>query len=285
MKATKTSTLFALTAILLTTTGTATASNDEAADLRQTPAKIFIIDDQTGEELARDHGIQPITIDDFKRLVDGIVQLRRPAQLFLEAVDEDASDNPTVSLTFDVFAMAPPPIPSRNTPLTQRQEVINQYQRSRELWREKFRQHGFKMLTRAEGFVSDATDLQMRVAARFDEMLAANNGKDFNRSDILGTILNANRFLGTEGARYIILNTDCVDHPGSETGRKSHSAPLTSEQLDPGIHLIWANRSNLPQRQPFFKGIPNPQQHLRSVQEAFEAVVIDLQGNQIAKGQ
>ncbi len=60
-------------------------------------------------------------------------------------------------------------------------------------------------------------------------------GRDFNRSDIVGSITTANRLLVGAERRFIVLNTDAEDLPAK---RKPRRTPLTAEELDPKIELI-----------------------------------------------
>ncbi|MEM6915938.1 MAG: hypothetical protein AAF491_05165, partial [Verrucomicrobiota bacterium] len=86
-------------------TGNSTAS----PPFTSKPAKVFLADDQSGEELASDHGIKPIQVSDLNVLVSGVVASQRPVTLFHELIDEDASDNEVRVLVMEPFTGGAPP--------------------------------------------------------------------------------------------------------------------------------------------------------------------------------
>ena len=64
------------------------AQADEAAQNSgaSEPATVFPVDDQTGEELALKHGIQPIAATDLEVLINGVLRGNTPVRLFHQAV-------------------------------------------------------------------------------------------------------------------------------------------------------------------------------------------------------
>ena len=243
------------------------------------PSKVFLVDDQSGEELARDHGIAPIQVSDLAILVGGVVASQRPVTLFHELIDKDASDNEVRVLKLEPFAGgAPPPRPSTSLPLRQLVEETERYRLRRAQWVSGIRRYRDELEEAAERYVHELTVAQITLEARFDEMLAARNGRDFNRSDVEGTVLSAGRHLGAEGLRIAVLNTDAEDLPGTGTGKRPRRTPLTPEEFDPGIVLVFVNTSGLPQTVPMFADIPNPRHHVESMAEAMELVCQLLAG-------
>jgi hypothetical protein len=126
------------------------------------------------------------------------------------------------------------------------------YNAARAEWQRGMNSYKERVVENAKGFVHQVAASQMQVAERFDDMLAARNGRDFNRSDIVGCIENANRMLGKGGRRVLILNTDAK-----------------------AVELIFVNTSHLPQQEPLFRGLPNKVHEVPSMKSAL-AIVADM---------
>jgi len=238
-----------------------------------------IIDDQTGEELVRDHGIQPLVLDDLVELIKGVLEGGKPATLMHLAVDEDvtAKHNPVGRLTFVPFAGGKPPrAPSPTLPLRVLSAETEKYKRARAAWQQGIKLYQKQVVGEAEGFVRQVATTQLQVSERFDKMLAARNGRDFNRSDIVGCITTANQLLGKQGRRVLILNTDANDEPAKRAPRKS---PLTATELSGDIELVFVNTSHLPQQSPLFRGIPNKTHGVPSMKAAF-ALLVEMLGQE-----
>lgn len=234
------------------------------------PAQVFLIDDPTGDELARDHGIQPIAVADLSILIEGVISEQRAVRIHHELIDEEASDNEVRGLTLEPYAGgAAPKKPSPNLPLRQLVEETNHYRSKRELWIRGILTYRAKLETDIDTYVRGLTDAQSTLSERFDELLLARQGRDFNRSDVGGAVLSAGRHLGAEGLRICVLNTDAEDLPGDKPARRS---PYTSAELDPGIILIWVNTSGQPQQEPAFSDLPNPSHHVQSMAEAMTLI-------------
>lgn len=239
------------------------------------PVKVFLVDDQTGEELFRDHGIEPITVPDLAILVGGVVASQREVVLHYELIDDDASDNEVRMLRLHPYdGEAPPSRPSMALPLRQLTEETARFRERQAIWIAGVRRYRSELERAVETYVREMTEAQLALAERFNQMLLERNGRDFNRSDVTGTVLSAAGHLGTEGQRIMVLNTDAWDTPPGRAGRR---APYTPEELDPGIVLIWVNTSGLPQKQPAFAGLPNPAHHVATMAEAM-ALVCELVG-------
>lgn len=237
-------------------------------------ATIFLIDDQTGLELAVKHGIQPLAVADLDALINAVLNGKTPVRLFHQAVDEDAADNPTAQMEFRPYAAVPAPTPlPRHVPLVQLARVEKKYRADRAEWQGKLRQYATRLSGEVEGFIRQVTATQGSVAKRFDDMLAARNGRDFNRSDILGCVLNASRMLGPQGRRFLVCNSDLIDCPGK---RKPRTTALTAQELDPAVELIFVNTSRLPETAPMFSGLPNRRHHANSMAEAMELIISQL---------
>ena len=249
------------------------AKADEAArnSGASEPATVFLVDDQTGEELALKHGIQPIAAADLEVLINGVLRANTPVRLFHQAVDEDASDNATAQMEFRPFTgVKPPTPPSPNMPLRQLAEAMKDYRAKRATWQKGIIEYRTRLIGEAEGFVRQVSATQGAVAKRFDEMLAARNGRDFNRSDVFGCVSNANKLFDTQGRRFLVLNTDADDLPGKG---KPHRTPLTPKELDPAVELVFVNTSRLPEQAPMFRGVANPRHHANSMKEAMDLIV------------
>jgi hypothetical protein len=233
-----------------------------------------LIDDQTGEELARDHGIQPLAAADMDSLINSILRGRQPASLFHLAVSETSSDSPVARMEFKPYSGGEPPkAPSPTLPLRQLTAKMVSYKHDRTEWQRGILAYRKQVVSEAEGFVRQVTATQLKVAQRFDEILASRGGRDFNRSDIVGAITTANRLLVGYEHRYMVFNTDATDAPAK---RKPRSTPLTAEELDPKIELIFVNTSRLPEQASLFMGIPNKKHHADSIQAAMGILVGNL---------
>lgn len=232
---------------------------------------VFIIDDQSGEELRTKHGIQPLQVDDLIVLVNAVMLGTNRVHLVHQAVDDDATDNAVAQMVFKPFSAGSPPIaPKPNIPLRQFVELAKQFQSDRATWQHKLAAYRKDVELAAQAFVQAVGEAQMEVAQRFDRILEARNGRDFNRSDIAGCVIAANRILGNTGRRVLILNTDAEDLPGKREPRRT---PLAAVELDPAVTLIFVNTSRLPEQSALFAGVQNPLQHANSIKEAMEIVV------------
>jgi hypothetical protein len=235
-------------------------------------ATVFLVDDQTGEELAVKHGIQPLAISDLEALINGVINGTTPVRLFHQAVDDDATDNATAQLEFRPFKGATPPTkPSPNMPLRQLAEAKKSYDAKRAAWRKEILDYRKRLAGDAEGFIRQVAEIQGTVAERFDKMLSARNGRDFNRSDVFGCVSNASQIFGSQGRKFLVLNTDAIDLPGSK--RKPRTTPLNPKELDPAVELIFVNTSRQPEQAPMFAGLPNPRHHANTMKEAMDLIV------------
>lgn len=242
-----------------------------ASEVASEPVRVFVVDDQTGEELRTKHGIQPLQVDDLIVLVNAVLLGTTPVQLVHQAVDEDATDNGLAQMVFKPFAGGrPPTAPKPNMPLRQFAEMAKQFQADRAEWQAKIASYRKDVELGAQAFVQSVGETQLEVAQRFDRILEVRNGRDFNRSDIVGCVTAANRILGNTGRRVLILNTDAEDLPGKRQPRR---IPLTAAELDPAVTLIFVNTSRLPEQSVLFAGVQNPIQHADSIKEAMELVV------------
>jgi len=260
-----------LQSLALLTAITLNPAVGNAAEAAPEPVRVFIVDDQTGEELRAKHGIQPLQVDDLVVLVNAVLLGTTPVQLVHQAVDEDATDNGIAQMVFKPFAGGmPPAAPKPNMPLRQFAALAKQFQADRATWQAKIAAYRKDVELGAQAFVQAVGETQMEVAQRFDGILKARNGRDFNRSDIVGCATAANRILGNSGRRILILNTDGEDLPGKRQPRRT---PLTPAELDPSVTLIFVNTSRLPEQSVLFAGVQNPIQHADSIKEAMELVV------------
>jgi hypothetical protein len=238
---------------------------------------IFLIEDQTGEELVQVHGIRPVSTADMEVLINAVLKNGKPAQLLHQAVDEDATDNVVAQLEFRPYAGGhPPKAPSTSLPLLQLAEEMKAYRKSRAAWQQGLLAYRNQVVGEVEAFVRQLIATQLAVAERFDRMLAARNGRDFSRSDIVGSIVAANRLLGTAGQRVLVLNTDAEDLPGK---RKQRTTPLTAVELNPEIELVFVNTSRIPDASILFQGLQNPKHHANTMQEAMQFVATTLGTN------
>lgn len=262
--------------ILLLTATASLAFSPCFAGTGNEPVSVFIIDDQTGEELATKHGIQPLAVSDMESLINAVLRGSTPVAVFHQAVDEDSSDNAVAKLDFQPYAGGQPPkAPSAGLPLSQLAKAMSAYRKDRETWQQGIFSYRNALVGQIERFIRNVSTTQMEVSERFDRMLAARNGRDFNRSDILGCILTANRMLGTTGKRVFVLNTDAVDLPAHRAPRVTAVKP---EELAPDVELIFVNTSGLPEQASLFRGIPNPVRHADSVKQAMELISESLGG-------
>jgi len=238
------------------------------------PVRVFIIDDQTGEELRTTHGIQPLQVDDLLNLLNEAIMGTTPVYLFHQIVDEDATDNAVSHLVYSPFTGGTKPtMPEGQIPLHQYAMVKKSFDKLRAKWQYEIRGYQRGLVANTESFIQRVVWMQAETAQRFDDVLEARNGRDFNRSDIVGSLVAANKILGTSGRRILVLNTDAADLPGS---RKPQKSPLIANQLDPGIELIFVNMSRLPEQSILFTGLSNPVTHADSMKEAMTLIAAKL---------
>jgi hypothetical protein len=242
---------------------------------------VFIIDDQTGEELATKHGIQPLVVTDMEGLINAVLVGTTPVAVFHQAVDEDSTDNTVAKLDFQPYTGGQPPkAPSPGLPLSQLTKAMAVYRKDRALWQQGIMAYRTQLMSEIERFIKGVSMTQLEVSERFDRMLAARNGRDFNRSDILGCIVTANRVLNQAGRKVLVLNTDAEDLPAHRAPRTTSLKP---DELAPDVQLIFVNTSGLPEQSPMFRGIPNPVRHADSVKQAMEMIAESIGGNPPAK--
>jgi len=257
--------------------GLAAALFAETPEAKQPePITVFIIDDQTGEELATKHGIQPLAVGDLEALINAVLRGTTPVKVLHQAVDEDFADNAVAKLDFRPYTGGQPPkAPSPGLPLSQLAKAMGTYRKERAAWQQGIIGYRKELVSEIERFIKGVSTTQLEVSERFDRMLAVRNGRDFNRSDILGCVITANRMLGTTGKRVLVLNTDADDLPAHRAPR---TTPIKPEELAPDVELIFVNTSGLPEQAPLFRGIPNPVRRAGSVKEAIEMICEPLSG-------
>lgn len=237
---------------------------------------IFLLDDQSGPELETLHGINPIQISDMEVLLNGVVQGKRAVRLFHQVVDEDSTDNEILELEFRPFEGGQPPkAPADNLPLRELETAAEEYLKQRSIWNAKMKAYRTELKGQAEGFIRKIAANQAAVAERFDLLLAARNGADFNRSDIVTCILAANRALGVEGSRILVVNSDAVDLAAN---RKPRKTPMTPTELSPDVVIIFVNQSKIPQASPLFSGLSNQTFHANTIKEAMLLALSLLNG-------
>lgn len=252
----------------------ANAQSTTAPSGASTPISVFLIDDQTGEELAIKHGIQPLAASDLEALINAVLRGSTPVRLLHQAVDEDSADNSLARMDFHPYAGGEPPkAPSAGLPLRQLSEAMKTYRAQRAEWQRGIRSYRTSVVAEVGRFIKGIAATQAEVSERFDRMLAERNGRDFNRSDILTCVTTANRMLGAEGRRFLVLNTDGDDLPAN---RKPRTTPLTAQELNSQIELIFVNTSGLPDQAPLFRGLTNRVHHAESMQAAMEIIVASL---------
>jgi hypothetical protein len=240
----------------------------------QDTVSVFLLDDQTGEELATKHGIHALVTSDLEALINAVLKGTTPVRLLHQAVDEDATDSPIVEMDFRPYSGSRPPLPpSPNLPIRQLAEEMKNYQQARVQWQRGILVYRDGLIGEVQNFVRGVMTTQAAVARHFDELLAERNGRDFDRSDIVGSLSAANHALGSEGRRYLVLNTDAVDLPGK---RKPRRTPLTTDEFSPDIDLIWVNTSRIPDGCVLFSKAPNRTHHANSMKEAMELIAAAL---------
>jgi len=245
-------------------------SQSEEASTNKSQLKAVLLDDQSGEELARDHGIQPISLTDLSSIIETVINNRKTATLLHFPIDEDALDSPVAMLNFKLFSKGSPPrAPSTKLPLRELQARIKTYKQERSAWQRSIQIYKKQVSTNAETFLRQVLMSQMEVSERFDLKLESRNGKDFNRSDIVGAFQQANELLKDTDKAFIVINSDCVDRPEK---RKPQTTPLTEKQLDPKITLIFVNTSRKPGREVLFKGIKNPILRVDTMKAAMQII-------------
>lgn len=229
-----------------------------------------IIDDNTGEELAHE-GILPLEVADLDGLLNSVIQGQKPVSLMHITVDEDSKDNPVAKMAFQPYAGGPPPqAPVANLPLRQLSVEMKRYRTLRGEWQRGLMGYRTQVQGEVEGLIRQITATQSAVSERFDQKLAARNGRDFNRSDIVGTIEMANKLLKDAVRPVIVLNTDGTDLPEN---RRPQRQPLSPEQLDPRVVLIFVNTSRLPEQGILFRGLRNEVRHADNVKAAMQILV------------
>ncbi|HKP05014.1 MAG TPA: hypothetical protein VJU77_16805 [Chthoniobacterales bacterium] len=248
--------------------------NKEALGVAKPAFSVFLIDDETGEELTTKHGIRPLAASDLEALINVVLRGSTPVRLLHQAVDEDSADNALARMDFHPYGGGQPPkAPSPGLPLRQLSEEMKTYRAVRGEWQRGIRAYRTNVVAGVERFIKGIAATQAEVSERFDRMLAERNGRDFNRSDILTCITTANRLLGSEGRRFLVLNTDAEDLPAHRQPRRT---ALTVQELDSQIELIFVNTSHLPDQSLLFHGLANPVHHADSMQAAMDIIVGSL---------
>lgn len=230
-------------------------------------ARIYIIDDSTGEELSKEHKIKPVEMDDMLALVGSVIAVQKSVRIHHELIDEDASDNKVRSLTLMPFAgPPPPPKPDPNLPLSELKKDKAEYRKKVALWATRIREYRVKLEADAESFVKDVALAQDELTDHFLRQLEKNHGHDYRRSDVIGALGNANQALGVEGLRVLVLNSDGRHETDT---RKPGTGQIV---IDPGITIIWVNESGIPQQQKMYQNLPNQNLSAKNMLEAMELI-------------
>lgn len=233
-----------------------------------------IIDDRTDDVVNTD-GIQPLAMPDLVELIKAVLDKVRPVTLMHIEVDDFAENSPVDRMTFVPFAVAKPPtVPSPDLPLRTLTIEADKYRKERAEWQKNIRLYQQNGVNDADVFVRQVAATQLKVSERFDAMLAARNGRDFNRSDIVGCFTMAAKLLGNDGKRVIIINSDCIDLPVKRAPRRT---ALTPQELPQDIELIFCNKSHRPEEVNLFRGIPNKKFSAPSMKTAF-TLLVDMLG-------
>lgn len=269
-------TRIATTLLIFALTLNASAEDTAKAAANTVPVELsaVIIDDHTGDVVNTD-GIQPLVMPDLVELINAVLDKAKPVTLMHIEVDDFAENSPVNRMTFVPFSVAKPPTaPSPDLPLRTLTIEAEKYRKDRAEWQKGIRLYQQCGINDAGVFVRQVTATQLKVSERFDAMLAARNGRDFNRSDIVGCFTMAAKLLGNDGRRVIIINSDCIDLPVKRAPRRT---ALTPQELPQDIELIFCNKSHRPEQVNLFRGIPNKKFSAPSMKTAF-SLLVDMLG-------
>ena len=191
---------------------TSLASEAPVAPGRSEQARIYIIDDSTGEELAKEHQIKPVEMDDMLALVGTVVAVQKAVQIQHELIDEDATDNKVRNLLLAPFTGSPVPTkPDPKLPLTELKKAKLEYRKKVAIFSGDIRTYRANLEADAEAFVKAVASAQDELTDRFARELEKNHGRDYKRSDVYGSLDNANKSLGKEGLRLKFCRSSCDD--------------------------------------------------------------------------
>lgn len=247
-------------------------SRAQSISVDATPqASVFILDDLSGDELQKKHGIAATTKDDLFTLLEGVWQDGCRVQVRHLVIDEDSTKQAPGLLKLEPFTAKRPASPVTIGSLRDIEESRAQYFKLRTAYQQAAAAQLATMKDGVSNFMATVAETQLQTAQRFDAKLEARKGKDYNRSDVSGAVITAGRILGKDGVRVLLLNTDCVDEPGN--GKRPRRTPFTAQELDAGVIVIFVNQSRLPDESPLFKGTKNPSKHADTMQEAMKMVV------------
>jgi len=236
---------------------------------RSPSTRIVIIDDQSGPELATE-GIRPLSLEAMESLVTESLEARSSVFLAHIPVDDDASDNPVAEFSVNPYPGGAAPVgPSARLQREELRKAMAEYQIKRAEWMRGFREYRRTTDARSETFLEQVMRNQLEINKRMDQILLERRGKDFRRSDQVGVITRASQLLGANGTRYLVANSDCVDAPGKRAARRT---PLTPQELDPGIVLIFVNTTGNAQKAALFRGLKNPVLSAPDLETAFRMV-------------
>ncbi len=238
--------------------------------IESSQASVFILDDLSGEELLKKHGIAATTKDDMLMLLDGVWEAGCGVELRHLVIDEDSTDQAPALLKLAPFTAKRPPGPATIGSMREIEDSRAQYFKDRAIYQRAASTQLEAMKQGVTAFMQSVAETQLATAQRFDAKLEQRKGRDFNRSDVAGAVTTAGRILGNSGVRVLLVNSDCADAPG--TGKPRRTA-FTAQELDPGIAVIFINQSRLPDQSPLFKGVKNPVEHADSMQEAMKLVI------------
>lgn len=250
--------------------------------------RVAIIDDFTGTELA-DEGIEPVSVEQLDALVKALC--RQPAEAAILFTVIDGNNGPAESWeraerSIPKFAFAASKIDEgalRGTLVDQRRAQAA-FQAEIKAFLPKVKSFREDVSEVLEGFCADAMKLQSGAMADFAKRLSENGGSDFNRSDVAGTLVHSALWAAEAERAFICLNTDAIDLPGEDAGRKPRTTPFTAKELPPHVELVFINTTRAPQKEPIFEGIGNKVHQCASLSEAV-ALIAESVGSPAPKAE
>lgn len=214
-----------------------------------------LVDDFTGPELLRDHGIARATPDDLASIIKPLAG-KSLVTLHYLAIAESADSQTAVEVQLPEFTIAPPLAPENASTLDLRAltEASERYFADKATYDKALAAWLDSAGRDTEAFRRHVLVEQMRTESVFHGKIPS-LGENYRRSDFGGVILRASALLSEmSGIKILILNTDCLDAP---LGKPSRTSAFTAAELPADIVLIFVNTSGRPQESPLFAKLEN----------------------------
>lgn len=240
----------------------------------QNQISVTIVSDDTGTEL-QEAGIKSsVTPEDLVKATRIALASKRRVHLHFGCVDERTDEekdftSQEILLNFEAEPPEKPDLRRIRGTMNQKSAVHKEWQRKRAAYLINLKEALDQAKTKVETFQLNAMELQQSTQSRFDRELLKRGTLDYPRSDISNMIPLAVKKLSNQGARILILNTDCID---TVEWRDSRKTPFTKAEIPADIQIFTTCETLIDNK--LFANAKGQIVHVKSVQDAIEKAFV-----------